>query len=215
MGGKSSNKIEETAEEKELAKIAMEKWEFQQEHLNPLVDTYMAKTDAMKTRAAYGYTAGRVNEQGQIGGAQLRQQVGEQSRMAGLDPSSGRAMGIQQEAMNLGAQSTGETGGRAAMEQTNQYVKGQQTITNIGLGRASEAQAGLGQIASQAGQQAQQDAFTTFNRNSANMQLLGGLAGIGTSAYLNRSPKPDKRVGLYGDMANAGQTAGIPNLGGY
>ena len=215
MGGKSDNKIKETAEEKELAKIAMEKWEFQQETLNPLVDTYMAKTDSMKTDAAYGYTAGRVNEQGQINNDQLRQQVAEQTRMAGIDPGSGRAMGIQQQATSLGAQATGETGGRAAMEQTNQYVKGQQTINNIGLGRSSEAQAGMGQIAAQANQQATNDAFNTFNRNAANMQLLGNVAGIGASAYLNRTPAPNKQIGLYSDMANAGQEAGIPNLGGY
>lgn len=189
MGGKS-DEIEETAEEKELAQIANEKWEFTQSTLNPLMDQYMAKTDAMVTDEAYDYTSGRVNESSQVQQAAQREQINQNMNQSGIDPSSGRALQTNTQAQTVGASSAGDLDARAGMEQTNQYVKGNQTITAIGLGQQAEAQAGLGEVASYATNEAINDGYTTFNRNSANMQLLGTAAGIGASSYMNRDPDP-------------------------
>ena len=189
MGGKP-DEIEETAEEKELAQIAKEKWDFTQSTLNPLMDQYMAKTDAMVTDEAYGYTAGRVNEASQIRQSQDSQRVNDNLTQAGIDPGSGRSFQTNTQSEAVGASGAGDLGARAGMEQTNQYVKGNQTITAIGLGQSADAQAGLGEVASYATNEAINDGYTTFNRNSANMQLLGTAAGIGASSYMNRDTDP-------------------------
>jgi len=190
MGGKNDNEIEETAEEKELAQIAKEKWDFTQSTLNPLMDKYMAKTDAMNTDEAYGYTAGRVTEATQVRQSQDQQQINQNLNQASIDPGSGRAIQTNTQGETVSASAGGDLGARAGVEQTNQYVKGNQTITAIGLGQQAEAQAGLGEVARYATEEAVNDSYTTFNRNSANMQLLGTAAGIGASSYMNRDTDP-------------------------
>lgn len=192
MGSKSDKDVEikETAEEKELAQIAKEKWEFTQSTLNPLMDQYMAKTDAMKSDAAYDYTAGRVNEASQVRQGQQREQVNQNLNQAGIDPGSGRAIQTNTQLETVGATEAGDLGARAGVEQTNQYVKGNQTITAIGMGQQAEAQAGLGEVAREATNETINDSYNTFNRNSANMQLLGTVAGIGAGSYMNRDMDP-------------------------
>ncbi|WLD56877.1 hypothetical protein NFC81_09050 [Salinispirillum sp. LH 10-3-1] len=208
MSGKD-DKIKETAEEKELAQIAKEKWEFSKEHLNPLMDRYMEKTDAMKSDAAYGYTRGRVNESSQIHQASERQQVEGQLVQAGLDPSSGRSTMTRNELGILHADSAGETAGRAQMEQTNQHVKGNQTITALGMGQSAQAQAGLGQIASIATNDAINSTMNNFNRKSSNMQLVGNLAGAASYGLMNRNSDPNQMQVSQEEGFRPGNVAGL------
>lgn len=181
----SDNKVKKTREEKELARIAGEKWDISQEHMAPLMDRYMAQTDRMLSDEASSYTRGRVNEQNQVNQLHQRNQLSENIRVAGLDPSSGRALMTHNQGNTVAAAAGGETTARAEAEQSNQHTKGLQTITALGSGQSANAQAGMGQIASNAVNQANHDAVNTFNRSSANMQLLGTVAGAATSYGLN------------------------------
>lgn len=185
-GGGGSADIKETPEQKELAKVAAEKWNYSQQHLAPLMDKYMAQTDQMASENALSYQRGRSNETAQTQQAQQDLQANDALRRAGLDPSSGRAQMTHTQLKQGQAEAAGENAGRIETEQLNQHVLGLQNITAIGQGEASQAQAGMGALASQGAQQQQQNAFNAFNRRSANLQLVGSLAGAGASYGLNQ-----------------------------
>lgn len=180
-GGGGDNRTEETPEQKELAKIAAEKWNFSQQNLAPLMDQYMEKTDQMRSPEALAYQRGRSNEEAQVNQAAQQQQISQATQNMGLDPSSGKAMMLNSQAGAAGAASAADYSARAQNEQISQHVVGLQNINAIGMGQAGQAQAGIGDIASMNARSQQQDAFNTFNRRSANMQLLGTVAGAGVN----------------------------------
>lgn len=197
MSGGGDDKVEETPEQKAVVEIAAKKWNFSQQTLKPLMQQYMDKTDSMKSGAALSYQGGRSNEEAQAVQQQQRMEVQEQGRQAGLDPSSGRAQMTGSQLSAGQADAAGDYAGRAQNEQINQHVMGLQNITAIGQGQAGQAQAGLGHLAEVGAQEQRADAQNKFNRRSANMQLVGSLAGAG-AGYA-------KENGMFGSGMNPQQ----------
>lgn len=184
-GGGGDNKVKDTPEQKQLAAVAAEKWNYAQENLAPLEDAYMQQVGGMTSDGNMSYIRGRTMQSQQQAAGEMGQQVGGQLQRAGIDPSSGRYQG-EMTGLNLDvAQSGGETTGRAQFEQESQQIGGLQNIVAIGQGEAGRAQQGLGQIAGQSAADARQSAASQFNRRSANLQLLGQAAGAATSYGLD------------------------------
>ena len=90
------------------------------------------------------------------------------------------------------AESGGENLGRAQFEQDNQKVMGLQNVTAIGQGQAGRAQAGLSGLAQQSSYDAIGDAKNAFSRRSANLQLLGNIAGAGTRYGMEGGASPNQ-----------------------
>lgn len=184
-GGGGDNTVKDTPEQRQLAAVAAEKWNYAQRHLAPLEDAYMRQVGDMTSPERLSYLAGRTMQGQQQQASDLRRQAGDQLHQAGIDPSSGRHQtathGLALDAAEVG----GETLGRAQFEQENQQVSGYQNILNIGQGQAGQAQAGLAQVADVAAGDARHQAAQRFNRNSANLQLLGNVAGAGVRYGLN------------------------------
>ena len=88
------------------------------------------------------------------------------------------------------AQQGGETMGRAQFQQTTEKVRGLQNVVAIGSGQSGQAQNGLSDIASQSAADARQESATSFNRRSANLQLLGGIAGAGANFAMGKLTTP-------------------------
>ena len=177
--GGGSGEVEDTPEQKELAAIAAEKWNFAQEELAPLEDRYIKDVGEMDSEANMSYIRGRTMQGQTQAQSQATNQMANGLGQAGIDPASGRFQGAQNGlAMDL-AQSGGENLGRAQFEQDSQQIQGLQNVTALGQGEAGQAQAGLSQIAQQSNSNAISDAENAFNRKSANLQLVGNLAGAG------------------------------------
>ena len=70
------------------------------------------------------------------------------------------------------------------------------------MGEAGEAQAGLGSIASLNAANQRQDAFNSFNRQSANLQLLGTAAGAGAGLYMNQPAAGANGYAAKGNIAD-------------
>lgn len=178
-GGGGSSKVKDTPEQRHLAKVAAEKWNFAQQELAPLEDAYMEDVGGMTSPGKTSYIRGRTMQS--MGQTQpgLMQKAGDQMTQAGIDPSSGRFQaemsGISDDVGSAG----GETLGRAQYEQQTQQVKGLQNIVAMGQGEATQAQQGIAGVATQAASDARGQATNAFNRRSANLQLLGNLAGAG------------------------------------
>ncbi|WP_067097973.1 hypothetical protein [Marinomonas atlantica] len=181
MSGGGDNSIEETPEQKELARIAIEKWNFSQDTLAPLTDQYMAETDRMRSDPALAYQRGRSNETSQVQNANARNQLNQVTQQMGLNPNSGKAMMMNFQGAASNADAAGDFMARSQNEQLNQHVIGLQNINAIGMGESAEAQSGIGDIAQIGAQEQRSNAQNTFNRRSANYQLLGNIAGAATS----------------------------------
>ena len=201
-GGGGDNEVKDTPEQKYLAKVAAEKWNFAQENLAPLEDEYMASVDQMDSESNMSYIRGRTMQaqtqaQGEVQG-QLEDGLGK----AGVNPNSGRFQGdVSSLGLDL-AESGGENLGRAQFEQDNQEVMGMQNITAIGQGQAGQAQAGLSRLAQESSNETIGKAQNAFNRRSANLQLLGTVAGAGTRYGMQPSaPAPNAaQYGLNADL---------------
>ena len=191
-GGGGDNTVKDTPEQKALAKVAAEKWNFAQEELAPLENEYMASVDQMDSASNMSYIRGRTMQaqtqaQGEVQG-QLEDGLGK----AGVNPNSGRFQGgVNDLGLDL-AESGGENLGRAQFEQDNQKVTGMQNITAIGQGQSGRAQAGLSGLARQSSYDAIGDAKNAFSRRSANLQLVGNIAGAGTRYGMEGGASPNQ-----------------------
>lgn len=185
-GGKSDNTVRDTPEQRHAAQVAAEKWNFAQNNLAPLEDQYMANVEDMDSSSRMSYIRGRTNQSSMGGLSQGLQQVGQQLGQAGINPNSGRWQGTQADLAEQSAQQGGETMGRAQFQQRAEKIKGMQNIVAMGAGEATQAQAGLSDIASASARDARSDATNSFNRRSANLQLLGSAAGAAANYGMNK-----------------------------
>lgn len=186
-GGGGDNEVKDTPEQKALAEVAAQKWNYAQEKLAPLEDAYMEQVGEMTDNGKMSYISGRAMQGQQQATSEAAGQASDQLQQAGVDPSSGRYQDEMAGLAMSGAEAGGETAGRAQFEQENQQIAGLQNIVSIGQGEAGRAQQGLGAIAGQSAADARQSAASKFNRRSANLQLLGQVAGAGASYGLNGS----------------------------
>lgn len=178
--GGGGNDIEDTPEQRYLAQVAAEKWNFAQENLAPLEDEYMASVDGMDSESKMSYIRGRTMQAQTQAQSQAQGDLAKGLGRAGLNPNSGRFQGDQTGLALDIAEAGGENLGRAQFEQDNQKVMGLQNITAIGQGQSGRAQAGLSRMAQESSNDAINDAQQAFNRRSANLQLVGTVAGAGT-----------------------------------
>lgn len=203
-GSKSDNSVKDTPEQRHAAQVAAEKWNFAQQTLAPLEDQYMANVEDMDSSSRMSYIRGRTNQSSMGGLSQGLQQVGQQLGQAGINPNSGRWQGTQADLAEQSAQQGGETMGRAQFQQRAEKIKGMQNIVAMGAGEATQAQAGLSDIASASARDARSDTTNSFNRRSANLQLLGSAAGAAANYGMNtygmgaQTPKQSQGVGLVG-----------------
>ena len=214
-GGGGGNTVKDTPEQRELAAVAAEKWNFAQEKLAPLENAYMEAVGDMTNPSNMSYIAGRTIQSQQQAVSIASEQAGMQLSQAGIDPSSGRAQYAMSGIALGGANVGGETLGRAQFEQEDQQVQGLKNIVAIGQGQAGQAQQGLSSIASQSAADARQSAANQFNRRNANLQLLGQVAGAGAAYGLNGAGNtpPAAGLNLY-QQANTGSV--VPGQGaGY
>ena len=185
-GNKSDNTVKDTPEQRHAAQVAAEKWNFAQQTLAPLENQYMENVEAMDSAGRMSYIRGQANQSSMANLSQGLQHVDSQLGMAGINPNSGRWQGTQSDMAERSAQQGGETMGRAQFQQGAEKIRGMQNIVAMGAGQSTQAQAGLGDIASTSARDARSDATNSFNRRSANLQLLGAAAGAAANYGMNK-----------------------------
>jgi hypothetical protein len=189
-GGGGSSKVEDTPEQRYAAQVAAEKWNFAQETLAPLENKYMDNVDKMDSAGRMSYLRGVTNQASQDETSQGLRQVNAQLGQAGINPNSGKFTGTQGDLAEQAAQKGGETMGRAEFQQKAEKITGLQNVTAMGSGQSTQAQTGLNAIANQSAADARDDSVSTYNRKSANLQLLGSLAGAGARYGVQKFGSP-------------------------
>lgn len=195
-GGGGDTDVEDTPEQRHMAQVAAEKWNYAQERLAPLEGEYMQDVGKMTAPSKMGYIEGQASQGQMQATGDMMEQANSQLAQGGIDPSSGRAQSTNTGLTLDAAEAGGETMGRAQFEQENQQVQGLQNIVAMGQGESGQAQAGMSSVASQASADARNEAMQNFNRRNANLQLLGNVAGAGARYGMQGSGGGNSGLGL-------------------
>ena len=182
-GGSSDNEVEPTAEEEELAEIAVERWNDYQTRLLPYENQYIQQVQ--KTPGDHQQARGQAAVATEQQFAPARDELQGNLFAAGAKPGSGsHAVGMGQMRQDQ-AHIQGVGAGESHMGTQNAHMAGLQNIVNMGQGQAADAQAGLSHVAASAAQDASHRANMAMQKRAGRQQVAGTLMGAGTRYGMN------------------------------
>jgi hypothetical protein len=182
-----SYEVPETPEEKELAKISLEKWNRYKEVYRPLEDKYMAKVDNMTSDAAYDRIGGLTGN-AIVAGAGSQMDAGNQAMFqGGINPNSGKFMGANSTLMSKGSKVLSSAVNQANRGLGTEKIARMEGIVNIGQGQASDAVKGLSDIAASSVDTAEQRAKGIYNDYQGTLESVGTIGGAGLRGYMEPS----------------------------
>ena len=187
-GGGGPDPVEETEAARESAKIAVEQYNIGKD-LEPLKDYQEDSVAARRTEGAESFVQGKANLGIQKEFSKGLSDAKRGMYNAGVDPSSGRATGLDTEAYTSMGDASSDALFNSAYENESQGLAGVQNIINTSMGKAGTAQKGLSDIANLSTQEAINDSFNDFNEHASNTQALGMAAGVAASGYQNTTDK--------------------------
>lgn len=191
MGKGSKPSIDETPEQRELAEIAAERYDYFERDLKPVQQVYM--DHAQKQNAASNYqrlagtvkanTSNMLNEH--LDGAESGMKA------AGIDPTSGRYSATVGDAATRAADITADTVNRAQSQQQDNYMAGLGNVIAMGEKKATSAIDGLTDVAAKSADHAQQAVSSKLQRRSDAQTGLATLATVGldTAYHANKNKK--------------------------
>lgn len=181
---KSGNKVKETKEERELAKIGAKRFEVYRELYAPQIDRYISKVRKDDNDRSYARA-----EAGSAMSSAYAQM--ERNAVAGANPqvaANRSAMFNPQFAMS---QATQFNDIDATI--TDMHYRGLDSVAKMGQGIQASAVQGLTDVAADAHGDAVHNAFAAEQRRAQNIQGAMSLAGAGASIY---GAMPAKSPGL-------------------
>lgn len=179
-GGGGDTSIDETPEQKELAKIGVERMKHYEDTLKPVEDEFishaknigegesdlaggMASADA--ARAMEGVTANVEDRSIQAGGA----------------PGSGRFAAAVSEAGDATAHTRGMSEVSARQGSEDRRLSALNDVVNVGLGKSTEGQAGLSEVAGRAAGENVADAQREYMQSARMGEGLAQAGGYAVS----------------------------------
>lgn len=179
MGGGGSADIEETPEQRELARIAAEQYDYFERELMPVRDVFIDEMRAGNDAVKYDRLSDIVTTDT---AALLDREIGggvQQLAAANVDPSSGR---FQSTVGNMAKEAGGinaDTVNRAQVAQQEAYLSGLSNVVAMGEKKATQATAGLTDVAAASYDHARQSKINSLDKRSNVQTGLGMVAGAG------------------------------------
>lgn len=196
MCGGGGDSPEQTPEERELGRIAVERWNDYQIRFKPLEDKFIQ--EVQRTPSDFAEARGNAATAVQQSFGQAEGSLKDKLFTTGVDPSSSQFVGAMDGLSTDRALSMGTGINEAELAVDNAHLQGLQNVVQMGQGQAMESINGLGNVAGNATQDAINRANRSFQNRQAGLSLVGNVAGAGTSAYLNRSaPVTDTNSQFY------------------
>jgi hypothetical protein len=174
-GGKAE--IDETEEQRELAAIAVDKFNYAERELKPIRDVWLKETQAANDGSKFSALNGSINAD--VAALTTEQLTGTQSRLnaSGVDPTSGQyqaALGdVGLEMASVGS----ETVNRAQSVQQDNYVAGLGNAVAMGEKKSMQAVDGLSDVAAKSADHAR---MALSNKLKAKDDMTTGAAALGT-----------------------------------
>jgi len=183
-GGKTPK---ETAEERELGRIAVERWNDYQTRFKPIEDQFIE--DVQMTDSDFNQVRGSTATSVQQNFSEVENSLKDNLFVKGVDPSSDAYIDALDDVSQDRALSLGTGVNEAEVAVDNAHLKGLQSVVAMGQGQATEALDGLGAIAGDATNEAINRSKKSFQNRSAGLQLVGTVAGGATAGYMNKKPE--------------------------
>lgn len=192
MGGEGPEKAEETPYQREVSKIASEKWNKYQETYVDLENDYMGKVDQMGEQWQENIATGSANKATQSAFSDAQEQLEKQQFQGGINPASGRFQSSTADIQGSKAVSQADNEVSAKEAQTDRHVGGLKSVVSMGQGQSIESQQGMSEAARVSGNKASQDAQAAYRKDANTRGIYGTAAGMTASYGLNRlKPKED------------------------
>ena len=186
MSGGGGNDVKQSPEERELGRIAIERWNDYQNRFVPVENEYIQsvqKTDSDFSEAR-GQTASAVQQAFAPAEIDLSNNLFAQ----GITPDSGKGISAVQALGRDRGLSMGTGLNETDVAVDNQHLQGLQNVVQMGQGQAADSLAGMGQVAADATRDSIDRANRSYQNRQAGLHLAGTVAGAGTQAYMNRGP---------------------------
>lgn len=198
----SAPQQKETEQEKALAEVANEQWARYKEVGIPAREAFFKTVNDSGTEPANTFARGTAASatKAKYGGLNMVKPGAGAASPA--NTSGGFTLAMAR------AKDTADNTQGASLSQEDMHVGGLQDIVAMGRGQATQARAGLSDLAVQANQKATQDATNQFNNRAANMSAAGTLVGAGAQAYLGGGLSGVKKPGAVGVVSDPNKYAG-------
>lgn len=180
------NEVEQTPEERELGKIAIERWNDYQTRFVPVENEYIQAVQ--KTDSDFSEARGRTASAVQQAFAPAEGNLTDNLFAQGATPDSGRFMSAYEGMGQDRGLSLGTGLNETDMAVDNQHLAGLQNVVRMGQGQAAESLDGMGRVAADATMDSINRANRSFDNRQAGLHLAGTVAGAGTHAYTNQAP---------------------------
>lgn len=206
--GKGPEKAKPTADQIAAAEVAAKEWNRYQEVFVPIENEYMRITEKMGDEANYEKIAGAANTTSNSATSSAVNQTQKQLSASGFNPSSGKASSASNDIISGSNANEVQTTAQGQHNVTERFTGNLQNVVAMGRGQATQATAGLNDIAAASARKANQAAIDEANAVSipaaftgAGASLLAGTdtgkemlssAGQGLSNYFK--PDTDKSM---------------------
>ena len=190
--GSDAQKIPETAEERMLANIGLNKLERYKRINRPIEDAWIKRKreqGRIRDEAARETTSQVRRNFGQADEVV----AGQMQRGAGIGSGKAAAAVAGGERDETTSMALGQTAAQQAAD--DNYVAGLQDVVDLGRGQSADATSEMASVADAAAQQAQFDAQMSAERRANNAEGLGSAAGFATRQYLKQRNEPEEGSG--------------------
>ena len=185
MSKGGNTNVDETPQERELAKVMTEKYGFYKDQIEPLIQEYKSRVTA--TNGDYSRAEGAASGATTSAFKSARQNVDQSNMRHGIAPTSGAASASATDLASREGSSRAARGVEAANAVTNREYTGLQNVIAMGSGEPAQAQAGFTELAGRSVNNAVYDANLAQARNEARASNYGTAVGLGLRAYQGAS----------------------------
>lgn len=188
--GGGNYEVPETAEEKELASISLEKWNRYKDVFRPLEDQYMAKVGNMASDANYERIGGLTGNAIKVGAGGQTDTANQAMFQGGINPNSGKFMAANSALMTKGSKVLSSAVNQANRGLGTEKIARMEGIVNIGQGQSSDAVKGFSDIAASSVDTAEQRAKGIYNDYQGTLESIGTAGGAGLRGYMETRSTP-------------------------
>ena len=198
MGKGGDNKVKETAEQRELAKIAVERWQRYKQTYLPAEQIYFDKVDYLGSERAQQKVAGAAGANVETAfGRAIQGDVNRLTTMGtGVDPASGKFQDSMADHTEAHGRARAMNVNESQQALQDSHIRGLQNIVAMGNNQSTQAIQGMGNIAQRSAAVARNDAQLGAFRDTSRQDTAGALAGAGYAAYTNTRDDEKRKGGV-------------------
>lgn len=187
MGGGGS-KIEETEQERALARVSMQQWNNYLSTYKPFEDDYMDNVDRLNTDEQYNQAASLAALPVEAAYSEAVNDTVSGLNSRAINPNSGVAKSAMTALDTSKRSAKADNITRAQVGQQSRYLGEMGNVVAMGQGQATTAVNGMGDLASLSSREAYNDTNIALNNRQQNRELAGAVAGAGTRYGLELNP---------------------------